>query len=155
MYIDDIEITGNTVQVPQVSWDISASSQTVEEKAGTATFTAGLSVSSNQNVIVPFTVSGTASGNGIDHDLENGSITIPAGSLHASKSFSIIDDSLKETDKTVILTMRIPENATLGTPANLTITIKDDDSNLPDPDIYESNNTESYLKYFFRAFIAE
>ncbi len=143
MYIDGVEITGTSAQIPQVSWNVAASSQSVSENAGTATYTARLNTASNENIIIPFTVGGTAIGGGTDHSLVNGSITIYANSVSASKTFSIINDTSKESDKTVILTMIKPNNATLGTPSNLTITIEDDDDDSPDPDIYESNNTEA------------
>ncbi|MEZ4527398.1 MAG: C10 family peptidase [Desulfobacterales bacterium] len=142
MYIDDIQITGTAAQLPQVFWDVSASSQTVDENAGTATYAVRLNTAASQNITVPFTVSGTAAA-GTDHNLTDGSITVPAGSTSASKTFQITDDSSKESDETVILTLRTPTNAVLGTPVNLTITIRDNDSIAVDPDMYEINNTEA------------
>jgi len=142
MHIDDIEITGTAAQLPQVFWDVAASSQTVNENAGTATYTVRLNTASSQNITVPFTVSGTAA-TGTDHNLADGSITVPAGSLSASKTFQITDDSSKESDETVILTLRTPANAVLGTPVNLTVTIRDNDSTTVEADMYEVNNTEA------------
>ncbi len=141
MYIDDIQITGSANPVPEVSWHTAASTQTIKEDGGTATYAVHLNHASSQDITVPFTVSGTAAG-GMDHNLaENGAITISAGSLSVTKTFQVLDDTSMESDETVILTLRPCVDATVGTPANLTITINDDDS-IP-PDSYEFNNSET------------
>ncbi len=143
MYIDDIQITGGSGPVtPTVIWDTSQSSGMVPEGTGIANFTAKLSTTTDQTVTVPFTVGGTATGNGEDHNLSNGTITIPADTLSASKTFSITEDEVEESDETVIITMGTPTNALKGTPSTHTITIQNDDTG-PGADGYEPNDLET------------
>ncbi len=142
MYIDDIQITGDSpASQPEVYWDISASDERVSESVGTVSVTAKLSSTSTYSVVAPYTVGGTATPGGVDHNLADGSLTIPAGSRSASKSFAVMDDTLQEGDQTVVLTLRTPSNAVLGAPSSQTITIVDNDAG-PAADGFESNNSE-------------
>ncbi|MDW7773480.1 MAG: Calx-beta domain-containing protein [Desulfobulbaceae bacterium] len=102
-------------------------SQTVDENVGEVTVTATLDVISILDVTVPFTVGGTATGGGTDHDLADNNITITAGQLTGSTTFSVNDDSLDENNETVIVTMGTPVNATKGTTDEHTVTINDND----------------------------
>jgi hypothetical protein len=95
---------------------------------GTVTITTTLSSASGLDVMVSFTVGGTAMGGGVEHDLADGTITIPAGAQTASVTFNVVDDALNEEDKTVVVTLGTPTNATLGTISTQTITIHDDDA---------------------------
>jgi hypothetical protein len=73
-----------------------------------------ISALSQSNVVVDYTVTGTAT-SGPDHNLINGSVTIPAGSLSATIDFTVNDDSEIESHETVIITMTDPPlNAVLG-----------------------------------------
>jgi hypothetical protein len=72
-------------------------------------------------------VGGTADGGGVDHDLVAGDFYIPAGSLTADVTFELVDDGEVEGDETIIVTLGTPQNATLGTPDEQTITIVDTD----------------------------
>ena len=117
---------GNGQRPPVIDW--TTASQSVDEAVGTVTVTAQLSETSGDDVSVPFTVSGTAEGGGVDHDLADGAITITAGSLTGSEIFTINDDADPESDETVIVTMGTPTNAGLGTILVETITIEDNDT---------------------------
>jgi hypothetical protein len=77
---------------------------------------------------VPYTVSGTATGEGIDHDLADGIFVIPSGSLTDTVAFQVVDDSLYEPGETVVVTLGEPSNATSGTPEQQTITILNNDA---------------------------
>jgi hypothetical protein len=74
---------------------------------------------------VPYTVGGTASG--VDHHLAAGNFYIPTDTLTAYVTFEIVDDVEVEGDETVVVTLGTPQNATLGTPREQTITIVDTD----------------------------
>ncbi len=50
-----------------------------------------------------------------------------AGATEATFDLTIIDDTLVEEDETIELTLRNPTNATLQSPATVTITIDDND----------------------------
>ena len=104
------------------------SSQNVNEDPGTATVTIQLSAPTNQDVTVPFTVSGTAS-QGKDFTITTASpITITAGQTEADITITVNEDALDEFNETVVVTMGTPTNATLGTPTTHTVTIIDDDA---------------------------
>jgi hypothetical protein len=123
--VHTVTIADNDVAVhPVVAW--SAAFQTVDEGAGVVTVTAKLDKAGDAAITVPFIVTGTAKAPA-DHDLVDSSITIAAGSLMASKTFSLVDDALYEADETIILSMGKPTNATLGTPAVHTVTVKNND----------------------------
>ncbi|MEW6219696.1 MAG: Calx-beta domain-containing protein [Thermodesulfobacteriota bacterium] len=114
---------------PAVSF--ASASQGVGEGAGTATVAASLTALSGKTVTVPFTVGGTATGGGIDHNLANGTITITAGQLTGSTQFTVTDDPDVEGNETVTLTMGSPTNATPGATTVHTVTITDNDG-VPD-----------------------
>ncbi|MBI3071759.1 MAG: hypothetical protein HYY84_06475 [Deltaproteobacteria bacterium] len=104
----------------------SAANQEVSEAVGSVTVTATLSAMSGQTVTVPYKVSGSATS--ADHNLTDGSITIPAGQLSATKTFAVVDDTLDEAEETVVLTLEPPTNATIASPAPThTVKIIDND----------------------------
>jgi hypothetical protein len=128
-------LAGTTVETITIADDdpaptvaFAAAAQSVSEGAGTATVMVQLSAVSGLDVTVPFTVSGTATGGGTDHDLANGAITVLAGSAAGSVTFNVTQDSLDEPDETVVVTLGGPTNATLGSPAVQTVTLQDDDA---------------------------
>ncbi len=118
----------SSAQTPVVSWDSDA--RTVLENAGSVTFSAELDAAAAVTVYVPFTISGTATGGGKDYVAGGDSITIPAGDTSASMTFNITNDTVYETDETIIITMQAPTNAEMGSPSVHTITVEDDD---PEP----------------------
>ncbi|MFH1253067.1 MAG: Calx-beta domain-containing protein [Candidatus Uhrbacteria bacterium] len=111
---------------PEVYW--SASSQSAAENAGVMTVTAELSAASGLDVIVPFTITGTATGSGTDYSITASPITITAGNTTADITITTTNDTLDETNETVIVTMGLPTNATQGTPTVHTATINDNDN---------------------------
>ena len=110
--------------------------ETVASKA----ITVDLSAASNVNVTVNYAVTGTATGSGTDYTLANGTATITAGSTSTTITIaSIVNDSLDETNETVILTLSSPSNATLGSNSVHTYTITDNDN----PPVVDFNTTSS------------
>jgi hypothetical protein len=109
---------------------LTAASQSVLESIGTVTVTVELNTQAEAPVTVPYTVSGTATGEGTDpdHNLGDGSFLISVGSQIGEVSFNVFDDLSVEGDETVIVTLGEPENAVLGEPSQQTITIRDDDA---------------------------
>ena len=74
-------------------------------------------------VTVPYTVGGTASADGSDHDLVNGSIVINAPNLEASINVHFVNDGPGEGTETLVVTMGTPVNAVAGSVATHTIEI--------------------------------
>lgn len=111
---------------PEIQFTSSGSSGS--ESVSPITINIELSAESEANISVDFTLSGTATGGGVDYFLENGTITIPAGDLTASLSLIIIDDIIEELSETVIITLSNPTVANLGTNTTYTYTIIDNDN---------------------------
>ena len=88
-------------------------SQSGAESVGTMTITAQLSAVSGQDVTVPYTLTGTATGSGTDYSITASPITITAGSTTGTITITVVDDALNEASETVIATMGSPTNATL------------------------------------------
>ncbi|HSR29905.1 MAG TPA: Calx-beta domain-containing protein [Anaerolineae bacterium] len=104
---------------------LTTATQTVPESIADVTVEVELSETAESPVSIPYTVGGTATGGGVDHNLYDGTFLIPSGSLTASTTFQVIDDGLYEQDETLIITLGAPVNATLSTPNMQTITILD------------------------------
>lgn len=118
---------GNTEVIPIVEFTDDAA--TVAETAGAATITARLSEVANHDVVVPYTLDGTATkGPLADYTINPAVITIPAGSLTATLTVTINNDSVVEADEDAIVTLGQPSGATLGTRITHTLTITNDDS---------------------------
>jgi hypothetical protein len=118
-----VNITDN--DLPIINW--MTDSQSIQENAGSATFTATLNTTHPfADVSFDYTVTGTAS-SGSDYVLTNGSLTIARGDLSISKSAIIRNDSTVEPIENIVITMGSPVNATCGTTKEHTITITDND----------------------------
>jgi len=126
-------------EIPTVSW--ASAIQQVTENAGTATITAVLSTSYASDVVLPFTITGTALGDGTDHDLVDGEMTIPAGNSMGTIVMNLMDDAVEEGDETVIITMSTPENASFGAITVHTVSIQDNDI-LGDPSVSWASSLE-------------
>lgn len=123
---------GNIVIVhctPTIQFD--KTSSTGPEGSSPVTFLVDLSGISASNVTVNYTVTGTASGSGVDYTLANGTLTINANQTNGTISAIIIDDATVEGSETIIITLSSPTNATLGTNTVHTYTILNDDDSTP------------------------
>ncbi len=130
-------ITDND-DAPTVDFNLTSSSGA--ESASSASLTVDLSAASSQDVTVDYAVTGTATGSGTDYTLANGTLTISAGSISGKITIAgIIDDSIKEANETVIVTLSNPSNATLGSDSVHTYTINDNESSR----IIDFNTTSS------------
>ncbi|MBI5412757.1 hypothetical protein HZA42_00215 [Candidatus Peregrinibacteria bacterium] len=86
-----------------------------------------LSAAPAAEVQVAYTVSGTATGGGVDYTLANGTTTFAAGQTTANISLAIVDDAIADPNETVIITLSGPTNASLGSVTTHTYTINDND----------------------------
>jgi Flp pilus assembly protein TadG len=99
----------NTAAPPTVYF--TTASQSKSEDGKSMTVVVQLSAAWSQDVTVPFSLSGTAQGLGVDYTITPSPVVIKAGSASANILITIIDDSLYEDNETVILTMGTPTNA--------------------------------------------
>ena len=81
-----------------------------------------LSHASDEDIVIPFSVSGTAT-LGVDFDTPNFSVTIPAGTTRASIPFDLIDDGVRETNETIVVELNTPLGAFLTDSSAQTVTI--------------------------------
>ena len=125
--------------------DFNTTSSSGLESVSSKDLTVDLSAASSKDVTVNFTVTGTASGSGTDYTLDNGNITIAAGTTSGTITISnILDDVLDEANETVIVTLSNPGNASLGSDDAHTYTITDnDDAPVVDFNTTTSNGAES------------
>ena len=64
---------------------------------------------------------------GIDFKMDSTTIQIPAGATTANVPITVFDNTVPNPDKTVVLTLSAPVNATLGAQTAHTLTIADDE----------------------------
>jgi hypothetical protein len=100
--------------------------QSVDENAGTATFTVTLSEVSASDVTVEYaTGSGTAT-DGTDYTATNGTLTVLAGATTGTIEVPVTNDADNEDNETATLTLSNPTNATISD-ATADLVITDDD----------------------------
>jgi hypothetical protein len=108
--------------------DFTTSQQQSFESVSTFTVMAKLSTVCGLPVELPFTVSGTATGNYDDYSITASPLTIPAGETTASITITVVNDPRYEYDETVTVALVAPVNATLGNTTTHTATILNDDA---------------------------
>jgi ELWxxDGT repeat protein len=129
-----VEVVRPSVQITVVDDDpkpvvnFQATSQNINEGAGTGTITVNLDRASAFPITVPYTVSnGTASGS--DYTLANGSVSFAAGETTKTISFSVTDDAVTEPAETFSVTLGAgTSDVTLGTTTTHTVTIVDNET---------------------------
>ena len=134
--------TSLTTIAPEVQFASTTSS--VPENAGQAVVEVVLSGVAAQPVTVAVSASGGSAINGSDYVYVDGNVTIPAGSISTTATFSVTHDALDEFDETIVFTLSTPTGATIGAPSSHTLTLLDDDD-IPSLDflISPSNTLES------------
>ncbi len=113
---------------PKVDFNIISSES--DEPSSSISITVDVSEFSERQISVDYQLTGTATGTGIDHDMEDGTLTIDAGEITGIITIpNIIDDDLAEGDETIIITLSNPTNAIIGDDNIYTHTIlaNDDD----------------------------
>jgi len=111
---------------PAVDFNITSSES--DEPSSSITITVDVSEVSGKQISVDYKLTGTANGSGIDHDLEDGTLTIDVGENSGILTIpNIIDDDLAEADETIIITLSNPTNAILGDDKIYTHTILSND----------------------------
>lgn len=119
---DDVHSSNNG---PMVSLSVSKTS--ISENNGQAEIKASLSEVSSSDILVNLTFTGSATGNGTDYFTSANTITIPAGSIADSISITGVDDTIKEGNETVQVTISSVNGGTAGDPQQASLIIEDDD----------------------------
>jgi len=113
-----------------------------ENPMTTGTFLIERTGSTVAELPVTYSVGGTATV-GVDHTLGAGTVVIPAGSTSRTLTLFPLDDTLVESDETVVVTIQPQSQYTVGTPSSATVTITSDDvagGDLIFSDGFESGN---------------
>ncbi|NEP58091.1 MAG: DUF4347 domain-containing protein, partial [Symploca sp. SIO2G7] len=94
--------------------ELSINDVTVNEGAGTATFTVSLNAASGQDVTVDFTTNDGSAINPDDFTGNNGTLTIAAGDTSGTITVDIADDALDEVDEDFTVDLTNATNATIA-----------------------------------------
>lgn len=106
-----------------------ASSQTIVEDDRMIEIYVRLNNAWNQDVVVPFTITGTAAqGPGQDFEITASPLTIPIGHTQGIIQVQLHDDLVFESDETITINMGAVSNATAIAPTAHTINIVDNDT---------------------------
>lgn len=110
---------------PAVRFDVD--SQKVPESVGEVTVRATLERPSAKVIDVWFSVGGTASADGVDHELKPFHLHFDAGATSATVVFDVVDDVIDEPDETVTVTLDSARNGNLTAPTRQIVVILDND----------------------------
>ena len=115
---------------PLLTTGFVSTSSSGDESVSSTDLAIGLTGQSGRDIMLDYTVTGTATGSGTDYTLASGTLTIPEGSTNDILTLSgIVDDALDEDNETVIVTLSNPVNVILAASnAVHTYTILDNDA---------------------------
>lgn len=104
------------------------SSYTVNEKDGTIDIDVTLNTVSAEVVRVQYAIQSGAATQNSDYQGTQGSLTFPAGTASQKFSIPILEDLLVEGDETFTITLSASQNARLGGPIVVPVTITDNEN---------------------------
>jgi disulfide oxidoreductase YuzD len=140
-----------TYAVPLPTVALSVDSGTIAENGGAATVTATLSAESASDVTVTLGYSGTAVGGGTDYTASSAAISIPAGSTAGTVTVTAVNDTIDETDESIIVDIASVTNGVENGTQKVTVTIADDDAepaiSVNDPSVAEGNSGNTELTF--------
>ncbi len=145
----NIGTSGHTYTILEDNADIpvitfSSTGSQGDEAVSPVTMAVNLSQASAKTVTVDYSVSGTATGGGVDYTLADDTLTFSPMETTKNIILTIEDDVLDETnEETVTVTLSSPTNATLGANDIYTYTIIDNDIASIEFDQVSSNGSES------------
>ncbi len=108
--------------IPKVGFKAATSS--ISEKLGLDILTVVLSAASSETITVNYAATTGGTATGADFALPAGTLTFAPGETTKNISLFVVEDSLKEANETVKVSLTLPSNATLGTAIH-TATITD------------------------------
>jgi PKD repeat protein len=104
-----------------------AATFTVDEDAGSAPIAVALSAPSALPITVNYATGNGSATAGNDYTAVSNTLTFSPGETTKSFTVQVLEDAVDEPDETINLTLSNPTNASLGGPANATLTITDND----------------------------
>ncbi|MFN0317554.1 MAG: Calx-beta domain-containing protein [Burkholderiales bacterium] len=120
-----VTITSDDIAPASVSVAATDASAT-EAGPTTGAFTVTRTGATTAALSVNYTMSGTATA-GSDYLSPSGSVTIPAGAASATVTITPVNDTLLESNETVVLTLAAGVAYSTGSPASATVTITSDE----------------------------
>ncbi|GHE62263.1 BspA family leucine-rich repeat surface protein [Roseivirga thermotolerans] len=140
---DEAIITILNDDVPVVSFNTTAESSA--ESVTSSSIVVNLDQAGLSAATVDYTITGTATGGGVDYTLANGSLSFAAGELSKTIDLTIVDDALIEENETVVITLSNASGASLGTNTVFTYTIVNNDAQVTIEDVSQFEDGESFL----------
>ena len=120
-----IQVTSNP-GLPTVTVGATDANAAEAATPNTGTFTVSRTGSTAAALTVNYTVGGTAT-NGTDYTTIPTSVVIPAGSASATITVTPIDDTVSESNETVVVTLSSSASYNVGSQSAATVTIADND----------------------------
>ncbi len=124
--------SNNSAQVTIVDDDpptvtiVATDKQAIENSSNTGRFTVTRAGSLAANLLVNYTLEGTAV-NGVDYSALSGTVLIPAGQATATITITPLNDSLVEGDETVVATLTSSSLYNICNPGQAWLVINDDE----------------------------
>ncbi len=115
---------------------------------------AAVTVSRLGSIAAPLTVLLSFSGSampGVDYETPPASVTIPAGQISATITFTPLNNALRDGDRTIIVSAAEDAGYTLGTPGSAAVTIRDDEADefpVLFTDDFDADHSSSYTVVF-------
>jgi hypothetical protein len=128
--------TTNNTQNPTVYY--SSAQYSINENAGIITIQVNLGNITSLPVSVSYAVTGGNATAGIDYTGGSGTLNYAPGALAASFSINIMNNANYSGNRTIVLELSNPRNATVSTPSNTTITIVEDDTPIHLPPAHDA-----------------
>jgi hypothetical protein len=126
-----LTIVDDDEPVPPPEVRFSAATYSVDEGAGSVEITIVLSAAIDRRVSVEFATSGGTADVGSDYEAAGSTVNVRRGTTSQTVTIDIVDDAVDEEDETVVLVLRNPTNAVLGTPVQAVLAIIDNDTTPP------------------------
>tara|TARA_R110000796_G_scaffold252640_2_gene389880 strand:- start:127983 stop:143453 length:15471 start_codon:yes stop_codon:yes gene_type:complete len=140
---DEATITILNDDVPVVSFNTTAQSNA--ESVTSSSIVVNLDQAGLSAATVEYTVTGTATGSGVDYMLANGTLSFATGELSKTIGLTIVDDAMIEENETVVITLSNASGASLGTNTVYTYTIVNNDAQVTIEDVSQFEDGESFL----------
>jgi hypothetical protein len=133
--------------------EVGISDASKREDDSPMTFVVALTKASSHDITVEYTFTDVSAKNGVNYDVDNGSVVIPAGSLGADINVTLIDADIT-TSKTFTInissstTVNSESSSATGTILPSKSTVIDEDSDYEGPDIcYDSRETSGFCMF--------
>lgn len=112
--------------IPKVTFK--TATRTLNEGTGSVQIEVLLSEAAARTITVNYAVIGGSALPGLDFTAVGGTLTFAPGETSQSFTLEILEDALSEGPETILLSLSSPSNAELGTPQQLQVTIRDNDT---------------------------